>query len=299
MRILICGIKANDQVKRLEEEAVKCGHELIGAVASDFVTITEGKNYEVVWKDGGKLPEFDVAYLWAISKTRYDWYSIAYWLHKYHGTRIVYNRVLEETYHSSHALSMEYLKHSEHDLAIPKSAVVFSSSSLAYVEREFQYPFIVKSSTGHQGRGVFKVKSAEEFKRAISEMKKGLVTSFIVREFIPNDGDVRIFTVGYKAIGAMKRTPKEGDFRSNISQGGSGMKFPLEEYPEVQKMAEKASEVMKIEIAGVDVIFHTETGKPYILEVNPGPQFTGLEKFTGVNAAGEIIKYFEKVSRLR
>jgi len=76
---------------------------------------------------------------------------------------------------------------------------------------------------------------------------------------------------------------------------GKGEKFDLKENVEIQKMAEKISEVMRAEIAGVDIIVNSKTGVPHIIEVNRGPQFAGLEKYTGVNAAGEIIKYFEKV----
>ena len=153
---------------------------------------------------------------------------------------------------------------------------------------------IIKTAEGRQGKGVFKVDSKVELEKAVEELPQES-PAFVVREFIPNDGDIRIFTIGYKAIGAMKRTPREGDFRSNISQGGSGEPYELDKYPEIKELAEKVSKITKTEIAGVDIIIHKETGKPYILEVNPGPQFTGLEKYTGVNAAGEIIKYFEKL----
>jgi ribosomal protein S6--L-glutamate ligase len=134
--------------------------------------------------------------------------------------------------------------------------------------------------------------SKDEIEKIIKENKE-ISPSFIIREFIPNDGDIRVFTVGYLAIGAMKRIPPEGDFRSNISLGGTGENYELEKYPKVKLLAEKAAEITGTEIAGVDIILHKETGNPYILEVNPGPQFTGFEKYTGVNAALEIIKYFE------
>jgi len=65
------------------------------------------------------------------------------------------------------------------------------------------------------------------------------IKSCVIREFIPNDGDLRIFTVGYKAIGAMKRTPKRGDFRSNVSQGGSAKRFDLKDYPAIKKLQKK------------------------------------------------------------
>jgi len=143
---------------------------------------------------------------------------------------------------------------------------------------------------------VFKVNSSEELEKVIKENKEAS-PAFIIRQFIENDGDVRIFTVGYKAIGAMKRTPKIGDFRSNISQGGAGENFDLSKNQDVKEMAEKISRLTRTEIAGVDIMIEKNTGKPYILEINPGPQFTGFEKYTGTNAASAIIRYFESLKK--
>ena len=149
-------------------------------------------------------------------------------------------------------------------------------------------------SAARQGKGVFKIDSPQAL---VSFWKKfkGEKEALLVREYIPNDGDIRVFTVGYQAIGAMKRVPKKGDFRSNISQGGQGSPFNLKKNPEVKKIAEQLSRLTRTEIAGVDIMIHQKTGKPYVLEINPGPQFTGLEKYTQTNAAFKIIEYFEKV----
>ncbi|BCX15035.1 MAG: hypothetical protein KatS3mg088_718 [Patescibacteria group bacterium] len=60
----------------------------------------------------------------------------------------------------------------------------------------------------------------------------------------------------------MKRMPtREGEFRSNISQGGKGESFDLEKYPEIKDLAEKAAKVTRTEIAGVDIIINKSTGK--------------------------------------
>ena len=64
-----------------------------------------------------------------------------------------------------------------------------------------------------------------------------------------------------------------------------------------KELAEKAAQITKTEIAGVDIIINKETGELYILEVNPAPQFEGLEKYTGVNVAVTIIEYFESLKK--
>ena len=49
-------------------------------------------------------------------------------------------------------------------------------------------------------------------------------------------------------------------------------------------------------VAGVDII-RSDSG-PKVLEVNSSPGIEGIEKSTGKNIAGEIIKYIEENVRL-
>lgn len=294
MKILIAGLKENIQVNRLIEEGVKRGHEVEGCLSTELTIVSDKDNYQVSLR-GKDLESYDLIYL-MVSKRRWEWYTAASYLDKKKGTVIVNQKVVDPTYNYYLTPAIDYLRQTEEGLSYPKSAVIYSAKSLDSVLTGFEFPLIIKTSAGRQGKGVYKADSKEQLVSIVSKMEKDeLVPSMVIREFIPNDGDIRVFTVGYKAIGAMKRTPKEGDFRSNISQGGSGAVFNLNDNPEVRSLAEKAAEVTRTEIAGVDIILNKDTKEPYILEINPGPQFEGLEKFTQVNAAEEIIKYFESL----
>src|SRR3989344_1980379 len=296
MKILIVGLVKNPQLLRVKEEGKKEGHYVDGCYVSDLIIKASTGGFEVSLKTKDQeLKDYDLIYLWSVGKRRWDWYVACQFLNKKYGIVIVNKKVIDPEYNYYLASSSDYLKQTENNLPYPRSAVIFSEKSIDKIIEDFEFPLIVKIGEGRQGKGVFKVDSKEDL---FVKTKELLVAnpSVIIREFIPNDGDIRIFTVGYKAIGAMKRTPtKKGEFRSNISQGGKGEKFDLESYPEVKEIAESLSKVTKTEIAGVDIMIDKNTGKPYILEINPGPQFTGLEKYTGVNAALEIIKYFEKL----
>ena len=136
------------------------------------------------------------------------------------------------------------------------------------------------------------VKNVDEVKDFVTKFLTREGISVVVREYIPNDGDIRVFIMGGKAIGALARRPKEGDFRANISQGGSGDVFDLETRPDVREIAEKMAAACGLAIAGVDIMLNKETGAPYVLEVNESPQIEGFEKYTGVNAAKAMIEYF-------
>lgn len=294
MKILIVGLVKNDQLERLKQEAQKRGHSLDGCYVSELV-IETGNNFFEPTLRGKSLEDYDLIYLWSVGQRRWEWYTVALYLSEKIGTKIVNQKAIDPEYNFYLTPAIDYLKQVNSDLSFPRSAIIFSHKSVESVINNFEFPLILKVSGGRQGKGVFKLENKEDLIQKSKELEE-ITPSQVIREFIPNDGDIRIFTVGYKAIGAMKRTPtKEGEFRSNISQGGKGEKYDLAKNPQIQEIAQKASEVLKTEIAGVDIIINKETGKPYILEINPGPQFTGLEKFTGVNAALEIIKYFESL----
>ena len=298
MKILIVGLVKSNLLKRLRKEGEGRGHSVDGCYTSELVIEADNKSFSPSLR-GKSMDEYDVIVMWSLGKRRWEWYAASYYLNKKNKTVIVNNKVIDPDYKLYLTPAINYLKQMNEKLLFPKSAVISSSKSIDSVIEGFNFPLIIKSSAGRQGRGVFLVDSKDELVNKVKELEK-IVPSFIIREFIPNDGDVRVFTVGYKAIGAMKRTPtKKGEFRSNISVGGKGEKFDLGMYPEVQDIAEKISNFTRTEIAGVDIMLHKETDDPYILEVNPGPQFGGFEKYTGVNAAKEIIKYFEKLHKNR
>lgn len=295
MKILIVGLKKNPQLTRIIEEGQKRGHQVEGCFTSELVISAEKNSFKPTLR--GRDIDHDLIYLWALGKRRWEWYTACLYLNRIKKTLIVNHKIVEKNYNYYLTPAIDYLRQVDQDLQFPKSAIVFSAESVDSVANEFSFPVIVKTSTGHQGRGVFRASTPGQIRKIIKDNRE-VSPAFIIRQFIPNDGDIRIFTVGYIAIGAMKRIPvRKGEFRSNISLGGRGEKFDLNKYPKVRKMAEKVSKVTRTEIAGVDIMLHKDTGEPYILEINPGPQFTGFEKYTGINTAGKIIKYFEHLEK--
>lgn len=290
MNILVVGLVNNPQLARLAQEAEKLGHSVAGCYASDLIIKASPENFEPTIKNKD-LSQYQLIYLWTVGKRRYEWSIAANYANKKFATVIVNQKVIDPTYQYFLTPASEYEKQTENGLNYPASVVIFNYAGFAAVKDQFTFPLIIKTTTGRQGRGVFKVSSPEELKTIIAENKEDS-PAFVVRQFIENDGDLRVFTVGYQAIGAMKRTPKLGDFRSNISQGGEGSSFDLAGRPDIAAMAEKISQLTRTEIAGVDILLEKNTDKPFLLEINPGPQFTGFEKYTGVNAAKAIIDYF-------
>ncbi len=295
MKILIVGLVKNPQLGRLIEEGEKLGHRVEGCYTSELIISASVDKFEPTLR-GRRMDEIDLIYFWAVGKRRWEWYAAAYFLKQNFGTIAVNSKVVDPSYKLYLTPAMNYMKQMDEKIDFPKSAIIFSHKSVDAVIGDFNFPLILKTATGRQGRGVFKIENKNELIEKLKELETD-PQAFIIREFIPNDGDIRVFTVGYRAIGAMRRIPPKGDFRSNISVGGRGEKYDLKKYPEIRKIAEKMSKITRTEIAGIDIMINKQTGKAYVLEVNPGPQFIGFEKYTGGNAALEIVKYFEKLHK--
>lgn len=177
-------------------------------------------------------------------------------------------------------------------LGLPKTVFTNYSRDVEKILQEVGgTPVIIKLLEGTQGLGVV---LAENEKAAVSviEAFNGLKARVIVQEFIreAKGADIRAFVVDGHVVGAMKRQAKEGEFRSNLHRGGSAEVIELT--PEEEIAAVKAAAALKLGIAGVDML-QSERG-PLIIEVNSSPGLEGIEKATGKDIAGQIIRYIEK-----
>ena len=88
----------------------------------------------------------------------------------------------------------------------------------------------------------------------------------------------------------MERRGLEGEFRSNLHQGGNAV--PIKLTPTERKMARTAARALGLNVAGVDLI-RSNRG-PLVMEVNSSPGIEGIETATGIDVADMIIKFIEK-----
>ena len=154
-------------------------------------------------------------------------------------------------------------------------------------------PLIVKIMESTHGQGVVLAETYKAAESLINAFRR-LNANFLVQEFIKESGgtDMRCFVVGDKVIAAMERSPKAGDFRSNLHSGGTARLVKLKS--EERQLAIRAARVMGLDLAGVDII--RSAHGPLVLEVNSSPGLEGIEKATGKDVAGAIIEYIEKDS---
>lgn len=152
-------------------------------------------------------------------------------------------------------------------------------------------PVIIKMQEGTQGLGVMLAES-EKSAKSIIDTFYNMDANILLQEFVKesNGEDIRIIVAGNKVIAAMKRIGVEGDFRSNIHRGGTGENVNLTSR-EV-KTAIKAAKYLGLPVCGVDLI-RSKKGS-LLIEVNSTPGLQGIEAYTRINVAIEIIKYLEK-----
>ncbi|MEJ2533916.1 MAG: 30S ribosomal protein S6--L-glutamate ligase [Gammaproteobacteria bacterium] len=155
-------------------------------------------------------------------------------------------------------------------------------------------PVVIKLLEGTQGVGVVlgETKKAAE---SVIEAFRGLNANFMVQEFIAEAGgsDIRCFVIGDKVVAAMKRTGKEGEFRSNLHRGGSAELTRIT--PEERSTAVRSARIMGLNVAGVDLL--RSNHGPVVMEVNSSPGLEGIEKATGKDVAATVIHFIEKNAR--
>ena len=135
---------------------------------------------------------------------------------------------------------------------------------------EFGDQAILKDNEGSKGRLNFLVRSPEEIQK-IHDDNPGI--NFILQEFIPNEGDLRILVFGGEPAMAISRKSNTKSHLNNTSQGGSAKILPLDSVSkDILEISKKAAEIIKLQVAGVDVMVDSRSDKIYLLEVNNAPQ---------------------------
>ena len=181
---------------------------------------------------------------------------------------------------------------SENDINIPITGFAKSPMDTKDLIRMVNgAPLIIKLLESTQGRGVVLAETDKAAESVINAFKS-VKTNILVQEFIKeaNGQDIRCFVVNGKVVAAMQRQAEKGEFRANIHQGGQAslIKITAEE----RRLALKATKVLNLAVAGVDII-RSNKG-PLLLEVNSSPGLEGIEKATGADIADTMIHAIER-----
>jgi len=136
---------------------------------------------------------------------------------------------------------------------------------------------VCKPLHGWGGVGLTKIDSSSQIsilKELLSQLD---LKKIYIEKFVDYDNtDYRIDLVNGEYIACYGRKAKQGDWKTNITSGGSI--FLREPEDEVINLAKKAAELTGLEIAGVDIIYDREKEEYIVLEINGIPAFATPEQ---------------------
>jgi len=174
-------------------------------------------------------------------------------------------------------------------------------------QNDIGYPCVLKfSKGGRRGLGTFFLSSKDSLESVSNELRrryeadeKGFANMgdwpWVVQEYIPNGGDYRAIVVGGECVGIVKRGKKDGLVLSSSDHGAR--RYKRGRWPrDVGRLAVHASNAMKVDIAGVDIVRHDVTGRLYIIEVNECPAFNVFERRTKINVAERIVSWLRELT---
>lgn len=287
MKIAILGCERSWSVRKIEEAAQKRGHQVTFIHDKDLVVKIDPK-LEVSINGIKDLKNFDVllrrriihGYLQSLIAARYMRRCGRLTI----PSRIDVGQALDDKMTQAVKLYSAGVRH------LPVFQALTRKNAIRLL-RMVDYPIIIKGIVGTKGNQVFKVNARSA---ALKIIKKYRYANVLIQEFVNIKHDRRVFIIGNKILGVMKRIIPKGEYRANIAQGARAEKAGLSK--RLKKIALKAAETLDYDIAGVDVIYRKK--RPAVLEVNSSPGLKGFSKATGINAALEIVIYLEKKFKL-
>lgn len=152
-----------------------------------------------------------------------------------------------------------------------------------------EYPYIIKSRTGHGGNQVYLVHNELQRQEALTQLEG---ESYICQKYCNEPGkDLRVYVMGGEIVTAMLRQSQKG-FKSNYSLGGSAEEYILSE--EEKDIVYKISGMMDIDYGGIDFIFHD--GKLMFNEIEDAVGARMVYENTEIDIVGLFADYIiEKV----
>lgn len=183
----------------------------------------------------------------------------------------------------------QILSHS--NLPTPKTMLVKFPVDIDVVKREIGFPVVIKNVSGMRGIGIYLSETETRFADLMDLIyTNNSSANIILQEFISysKGTDLRIFVVGGKVVGCMKRA-SDISFKANISRGGRAE--PFEITPEIEWLATETTRLVNLDIAGIDLLFDEQGFK--ICEANSSPGFKGLESVIGPCVAEQILDYIK------
>ena len=148
-------------------------------------------------------------------------------------------------------------------------------------------PVVIKPRLGSWGVDVFRCESEEELQKALEEVRSRpwfQRHGALVQELVPPTGyDLRLVVAGGAVVGAVRRIAAPGEWRTNVSLGGSRRKARPAAAAVALGIA--AAAAIGADLVGVDLL---PAGDGYtVIELNGAVDFDGLYSLAGQDVLRE------------
>jgi [lysine-biosynthesis-protein LysW]---L-2-aminoadipate ligase len=206
---------------------------------------------------------------------------VAVWLLERRGVRVL-NRVpallaAHDKLRTARILDSAGLPH-------PRTALAGTAEAAA-----LEPPVVVKPRFGSWGRDVYLCRDRDELEltlRAVSERSWFLRHGVLLQEYVPARGhDLRVIAAGGEVAGAAARVAAPGEWRTNVSIGGTLEPTTLSY--EAGRLAVQAIAAIGADFMGVDLV-SDPAGGHRILELNAAAEFDDCYSLEGRDVYREV-----------
>ncbi|SDB45048.1 ribosomal protein S6--L-glutamate ligase [Desulfonatronum thiosulfatophilum] len=145
-------------------------------------------------------------------------------------------------------------------LPMPRTRIYYGPRQKNSILDDFSFPLVAKvPRNSSKGRGVSLIRNQDELDRYTC-----LPHPAYIQEYLPIRRDIRIVILGGKPVHAYWRESCEGEFRTNISQGG---KVVLEPVPDkALELAVQTAVKCRFDLVALDICVYSD--QVYLLEAN-------------------------------
>jgi glutathione synthase/RimK-type ligase-like ATP-grasp enzyme len=168
----------------------------------------------------------------------------------------------------------QYITMTDNNISVPRTIFMLPSRMILAYEKivaDLGTPFMLKDTKGFQGQNSYLIDTKSDFDR-IMRQASDLDVWLLAQEYIANDHDYRLIVLGGQVTIAIKRT-RDSTRLDNITQGSKVELADIATFPSfLINNAIAAAKLLKLQMAGVDIIQDKKTKIWYCLEVNQSPQ---------------------------
>ncbi len=201
------------------------------------------------------------------------------------------NKLGKKSYNALNSLNLyinklEQLKNIEsHYFQKPKYIAGMSDLSFEMLADILKLPFVAKGLESSMGQEVFLIKNKNDYNALSQSFLPN--KEWLFEEFIKSSEgrDMRLYCVRGEVIAGMERI-SNNDFRANVALGSSVHKIEIT--PEFQAIAQDIYKQTGLDFMGLDLLFGENVS--YFCEINVTAGMEGIEKASGINVAGIVIK---------